>query len=296
MDGLTPIAIDDEYVVRAFQYLTRTTALKKKPESKTNDQERAAIAEDFPVLCMAQEIYTRCDFLRWALEALVVSKMPPEEIAARIPGGTKELVQEYEAMFFDVRDRLSYRLWVMSTLLGAILQGGLNTTPDSYWKAIAYFFGSAALEEYWQLGRLSPESAKGLDDVVQGVMRKRALEAQLVRPVDRRTAPDIMTEYLELVKAEKLESMGRVDTGHEQSAKLIMQALQAAGTLLTAQQDLDKIELRPADSLNRLLVAVDAEPEDDKNLIAKQPNEATIIADGINDTGTTGLPASQEGQ
>jgi hypothetical protein len=272
--GTTPSQLDDEAVVRAYQYQFRNEKLKAQRDTKANEQDKIKLIEDFPLLYMANEINEQRNYLKWALEALIVSRSTAEEIAKRIPGGTTELIQEYEAMFFDVRDRLGYRIWVLNELIGAILEGGLKTNPDIYWKAIGYFFGPVALEEYWQLGRLSPESKQGMDDVIQGVMRRRALEAQMVRPVDKYTAPSIMMEYMELVKAEKVENMGRQDTGQEQSAQIIMQSLQAAGTLLTLQDVSSKTELRAGESLHQLIGETAQAPE---NVVAKQDAPATIM-------------------
>ena len=77
------------------------------------------------------------------------------------------------------------------------------------------------------LGSLSDEMKIKMDDLISGMMRKNAAEASVTRPIDKYSAPEIMQEYLELLKIEHVKASG---------IQRATPVVDEAGTLLQAVQ------------------------------------------------------------
>src|SRR5262245_21411056 len=60
-----------------------------------------------PLINDAHAVYEAASYDRWLIEALVVANLPRDEICRHYPA-TVELIELYEAAFFDVRDLLRY--------------------------------------------------------------------------------------------------------------------------------------------------------------------------------------------
>jgi len=103
---------------------------------------------DYPSTWRAYSIFNDSGdcTMRWVVEALVMARIAPDDIAANLPIDSED-VSAYEHLFFDVRDRLHLKHWVQTAILGpAIVKGMQMSDPDLCWKYMAYFFGPKMLE------------------------------------------------------------------------------------------------------------------------------------------------------
>ena len=85
-------------------------------------------------------------------EASVMANRPPHEMAEFL-ALPKSVLELYETMFFDVRDRLGAAGWVMANVLSPLTRHEITPyDPDAFWKGLAYFGGWDALLAAWRMG------------------------------------------------------------------------------------------------------------------------------------------------
>jgi hypothetical protein len=97
-----PEFINDPLIKRGCEYLNAYLDVR-------DDADRDALANRFPDIHAAFEIYRGCDkFTRGRLEGCLLSQLPFEDVAA-ICEQPLSTIQNYENLFFDVRSRLEYR-------------------------------------------------------------------------------------------------------------------------------------------------------------------------------------------
>ena len=120
----------------------RTFMLGQRARS---ERQRKLLASQFPAQAAALEIYERADSeLRLNLECRILAGQSDAEIACHL-GLTRETVTAYEQMFFAVRGRLKYRLWIHSVVLDSNRRKGLPVY-ERLMKAQAFAAGSAGVD------------------------------------------------------------------------------------------------------------------------------------------------------
>lgn len=124
--------IDDDWVMRATTYLAVGSGAHRpscKPR-QPND----------PVVAAAASYWNENSEVRWRLEALALANEAPDAIAEQC-GLPIDVVDAYEAIFFDARRCLAARDWVVNNVLGGMRPPNIRRqAPASLWR-IAGFFG-----------------------------------------------------------------------------------------------------------------------------------------------------------
>jgi hypothetical protein len=131
----------DEWVRRALDYLKAYCRCALM-------EDYLALGRNMPAPDGALELLVNGDFAltKWLVEARLLTGEPLPEVARKSDLAV-EVVEAYEALFFQVADRLDDRAWVAE----AVLQGTLNQRVPPYqlpllWREHAYRGGPAAAE------------------------------------------------------------------------------------------------------------------------------------------------------
>ena len=197
--------VDDAQVTQAYRFLIRLQQAEE-PITRNKEAKLRKLVEEFGPLYYAFDAYSKANFIRWAVEAMIVARMPAEDIAAQVPCEVA-VVKAYEDVFFDVRDRLDSSLYVLNDLLSpGLTKGASPKNFDFYWKSLGYFYGADMLKEYWAVGGLTRKTQSHMDELISSMVRKNAAEASFTRSISSYSAPEIMQEYLELMKIEHVKS------------------------------------------------------------------------------------------
>lgn len=88
---------------------------------------------------------------RYLVEAMVVARAPTSDIAAQF-GLPDDVISHYESNYFDVRDRLDNKGFVMSKVLRAWGGAADRDDRESLWRGIAYTGGLEQLMAMWEAG------------------------------------------------------------------------------------------------------------------------------------------------
>lgn len=211
---------DDEYVRRYRKFLLRFL----RDES---EEARAALFPLDPAIFYAHLIHHHPDReWRSIVQARLLTGATDEEIAhmgATLP----ETINLYERLFFNVRDRLDNKDWIVKTILGTATQRSANrydTTTDHQrdllYKLFGYFGGPVILDVIISgfASRDLPQSAKHVsgwfDRTLKTLIKRRATTEAHRFECDKFKVMELMHIHMSIIAAEK-ESGGGASTDYE---------------------------------------------------------------------------------
>lgn len=131
---------DDKWIRATFEYFCRQAGRElPEVEGQISDwrppiEEAVALNDDPNPL------------RRWAVEARVIANEPVAEIAGKC-GLASNVVETYEQLFFDVRNRLGTWAWTLGALFEETMSRAI--TPADLrllWRLVGYNFGAEALD------------------------------------------------------------------------------------------------------------------------------------------------------
>lgn len=206
-------ARDDRYVRALKHYHLQYNS------ADATDTAREQLRYDNPGLAYAYEIFSRRDEpncqVATMVEARILARMSDEEIAAAV-AAFPDAIHWYEALFFNVRDRLDAHDWILNFVLrpaargDSIKQGGdevpviVDQFLDSTLLFFAYYGGRHVVE--LAAGGLRPGSpASGSEDVagffdraVADKLRAKSAMIMTKLPINRYNAMEMLTGYMAL--------------------------------------------------------------------------------------------------
>lgn len=129
------LGADDDWVRRAARYLRE---LRKGFDR--------AVRVD-PDVTAAQQLAGQHSLNRFEFEARILARQPANEIASRCCLATN-VIEVYENLFFDVRERLDTPSWITHEVLGPKAWQPLDRDDIEFaWKVFGYQYGAAAIDE-----------------------------------------------------------------------------------------------------------------------------------------------------
>ena len=173
--------------------------------------EHEALAATFPDLDAAFTLFASLPPpRRWEVEGRLLAAQPFEAIAARC-SISHAAVAAYEALFFNVADRLHQRSYVLFQVIGQHLFGDLTASvpdPESLLKFFAYFGGSHVLDAV--IGPLlGPAGGTSIPNDERTARLLRMAIAAYTVPVDQTTAAGLLRLATRLDELER-EAASRV--------------------------------------------------------------------------------------
>jgi hypothetical protein len=230
---------DDIYIKQMRNFLLRW-------RNRDNNDEREELLWENPGLYYAWKIYENREIQPATyniIEARLLARQTPEEIAATF-GTIKETIEWYEALFFNVSDKLDHRDWVTTqVLLPAVLRrhgqmpiesdiGGVapnliayankdysicHPFLDSSMKLFAYFGGKYLVDSLitgFESGKplnSQEDLAAWYDHHFSMAMRRRSLQAIQQFQCNRYNVMELFSTHTEIMKIEKSEDTASRD-------------------------------------------------------------------------------------
>jgi hypothetical protein len=176
------------------------------------EEKQAGLAAEAPGLCQAYELYTHAGMeMRGILEARILARQTDEEIAEEM-GLLPDAVHWYEQLYFNVRERLHARTWILKTIRGRRQRRGLSSTEPldatelaEFYKSVAFCGGPVVLDHaISQLSGGTSTDQLDINNWLDGSLTSRVLPLALltVREPDRASAMKLIRANLQLVKSE----------------------------------------------------------------------------------------------
>lgn len=214
--------LDDGYVLVTRKFL-------KQREKCQDESDYIRLADKMPGIYYAGEIYTRTETTdKYILEARILAGSSIKDIAKK-HAYTPEVIFWYEKLFFDVRDKLDKRDYLISRVIGPAAHRGIAARDfDLMLKMYALVGGPYvvdALVEQRSGIELKPQSEKELDvffnkDCASTIKRNAAIASRSVR-INEHTLGMVLEAHGKLLDIER-QTETTADTSN-----LIMQNIQA---------------------------------------------------------------------
>ena len=146
---------------------------------------------------------------RFAVEAHILAHQTNRQIGYRT-GCAEEYIESYEAMFFNVREKLRHTEYILNFVFGGAVARGLKDREyDLLWKLMGYFYGPEMLaamingfvNPQWVT---RPDAVAGcFENMAINAMKKNAAIAAITVPVNRETQLDLINAFSKFVEIER---------------------------------------------------------------------------------------------
>jgi len=182
---------------------------------------------------------------RWAIEARILAGETDEEIAKKV-GCDPGVVSAYEAVFFDVREKLAHQEYVVNVVMAdAVTRGLTERQYDLLWKMFGYKGGGyvldAMISKFTDIRR--PEKAEDVSAFFQesaiNSMRHKAAVAAFTVPINTHTQLLLLDAYVKYVEIERTtENASKANTNIVQNIGTMLASLPfKIGTKLDSEGD-----------------------------------------------------------
>lgn len=126
-------------------WIRRALAFYRSFRREENPLRNHELISQFGDIFTAYEFYRdHGTYMRSEIEASVLARATPEEIAMSC-ACTAAAIRAYEALFFDVRERLDSRGYIEHHVIGTDIQNLTKDKLDTIWKLFAYNLGYQVL-------------------------------------------------------------------------------------------------------------------------------------------------------
>lgn len=183
---------------------------------------------------------------RYAIEAYLLASETNQSIGFRMGCG-EDVVDAYESLFFDVREKLRNHGYILNTVIGPAIHRGLSDRSyDVLWKLLGFMAGphvvDAVISKFPEQSWAPDPQAVGAfwQEAAVGVMKMKATQAALSVGVNSQThlaLLDIFNKYVEIERT--TESQGQAREAFMENIGSMMQSLPytVAGYELTSEED-----------------------------------------------------------
>lgn len=196
--------------VFGFKWIDKARRFIAAYNRATDDTAKALLAERQPEIFWAHRIWSDpVGTLKHSIEAQILARSPDFTIGFRC-NMPPHYVEAYEALFFNVRDKLQHRSYILHVVIGTALQRGITERDsDILWKLYGYFLGphlvdaleSKFVNPMW-CGTPTAVGAAVMDDAIGTLKLKAALATKTVS-VNASTQLALMEAFTKFVEIER---------------------------------------------------------------------------------------------
>lgn len=190
-------------------WIRRAARFQRSFSRCATPMEQLRLSDEYPDIFWAHHIYDTSGPARWHVEAYLLARA--DDWATGFSAGVShKVVAAYEALFFNVRERLQHMGYVLHGVLGEAIQRGLHEREyDLLWKLYGYFYGphvlDALISKFVSPGWCSSTdgvNAAIQDDAISTLKLKAALAAKLT-PVNQHNQIDLLHIFTKFVEVER---------------------------------------------------------------------------------------------
>ena len=208
VEGAETVPGDDNWILRCARYVKQREYVQTTFTPGTASMHRAArkLAADFNDIHYSLRLFEDGPGTRWFVEAgLMDRKLELDGIAAEL-GMNVGVLRAYEALFFDVRNRLKSPIFVHGRLLGPMAVSGTGRFDcDLLWKAYSYYKGIAALFKVVTMGHIDEAEYLEICSLVKAEISKQAWRGVAARRLNDVTTHEAVQEHTALQEGAKPE-------------------------------------------------------------------------------------------
>lgn len=213
----------DDWIRRGYQFRLAQLAAETPAE-------HYKVGLLYPDLAEAHALVTDRLIIRdrWAMEALIMTGESSDVIASHI-GQSVDVINAFEAVFFDVRRILPYKVFVLNRLAAPAMDSRAIDDPDSMFKLIGYLGGLSLFMKFLDtFNSLSPEEWERVNLAIRQRVAKNALMAAVATTPNRYNAVELQTLHREFQDSVvKNRELTATDGGTETWVRSVLAAANA---------------------------------------------------------------------
>jgi hypothetical protein len=211
---LADIALNNDGYIRrsrSDKYIQKAIRFRRQANRCLDDNDYMRLLDIAPDLYEVWNLFDDGDDceIRWEMEARLLTDQTYEQIGEAV-NLTPESVELFEAIFFNVRDRVHNPSYITHMVFGKSIQAGLTERAyDTLWKMFGYWGGVHVLNcfLYRFNAPAKPDTPSGMfafaDDDVKLSQRMKALIAARAVPVNWETQLEILNIYMRMLEMER---------------------------------------------------------------------------------------------
>jgi hypothetical protein len=189
---------DDEGLIRRGYFYSRR-------EKDSSAHEVLRLRRDYPELSRAHALRKSDYGVRWVIEAGFLAGTPLDVLGAYTAQPVPAL-QAYADYFFDVRDKLPARGYILSQVLHPAINRGLDTRDfDFMYKTLSYCGGWEVFTEFIDLKRMGEKTGEWVRNSFQDRVWKLGWMAAHRVNVNNFNAVELIEKCLDLMRMEREE-------------------------------------------------------------------------------------------
>jgi hypothetical protein len=231
-------------VIYIFNKLRPTCQLSLAKQTGVSDQLDCDLSA-------AERIWVNAEFMRWAIEAMVLADYPVDAIAVEF-GCSPGIIETYEACFYDIRNRRGNTLFILNELLSpAVKEGTYTPEYDFLWKAMAYWDRMDLLKAMWQIRSLTEKELTDIGELVTALRSKNMLCGMSIRKLNNFNIHDAVEEQIALEANKAKDKEGPEAVEHSDS---LLQAVLSSVQFRVAPKivNAESVELPLSREINKL--------------------------------------------
>jgi hypothetical protein len=199
-------------------------------------QDQLEVIIKYPAIYYAHWIFeqgtTNNRSIRWAIEARILARQSNEEIA-RKNGCSPDAIEAYESLYFNVRDRLNYRDFVLNSVLGQAAVCGIQPSDQGLlWKLVGYLAGPYVLDAMIShfpnpLWAYRQEDVPAFfQDAAINILKKKTAIAAMTVPVENHSHMHLIEAFVKYVEIERTtDSMGKAQDQIQENLQGLLESL-----------------------------------------------------------------------
>ncbi len=213
LDGAEPVATPRRDSGRGSGWIKKAQRFRYAIQQATTDHERMEVMAAHPTIYWAAWIHeqaaTSNRAIPWAIEARILARQSDAEIG-QTNGCWPQYIEAYEALFFNVRDRMDNRDFVLQSVLTPAFSRGFEAAEaGSLWKLFGYLGGPHVLDAMMSgfPGVSQVKRPEGISSFFQDLainsMKQKAAVASMSMPVGSGTYRHLLEAFVKCVEIER---------------------------------------------------------------------------------------------
>lgn len=209
---------EDYYIRRAYRF-------HGDERRAISPNDKYLLSNEFPDMYAAKNAYRAPDSERWMMEAAVLGNVSAKEIGAYL-AHPESMVETYEKVFFDIREKLPARGYILNRiLLPSFRRGSFAKDMDLLPKVISYCAGWEIAKEFIDVAPMGNKAREWLRGTFRDRVLKNAWNAAHRLEVNNFNAIEVMNVLIAIDALDKAgDSQLMRDEALQQITKLFSMA------------------------------------------------------------------------
>lgn len=201
----------------SYKWIRKAAQFQQELEACNGQADEISLARRRPAMYWAHHAWLdSANPAKWHIEAHLLGRGTDWDVGFAV-GVSPEIVQAYEAVFFNVREKLNHKGYILHSVIGPSIQRGLSEREyDLLWKLYAYFNGPHMLDalasKFVNPGWASnPDMVSStIQDDAIGTLKLKADIAAKTVPVSMNTQVELLHIFTKFVEVERTtDSIGK---------------------------------------------------------------------------------------